>query len=238
MNSTLEYFDFQASVYNEYQRNCVPRYEDTLGLCARFVSRALREVNEPNILDLGCGAGNVTAALRALLPNARFTCLDGSPLMIDAAKEKTPSGEVDYVEADLTVVGWDAPLPDCSYDAVVSLFVLEHLNEDAYRRVLGAVGRVLKPGGWFVAAEGYEGKTNMDAYLEEMERLERSAVSRGILAGDMLREIKNLSSEKETHYFFTMDQKKEWWREAGFDDVNSIWQYLCIGAVAGVRRDT
>jgi trans-aconitate 2-methyltransferase len=51
------------------------------------------------ILDLGCGPGNSTAALRRRWPGAEVTGLDNSPEMIAAALREYPSGE--WVLGDL-----------------------------------------------------------------------------------------------------------------------------------------
>jgi len=45
------------------------------------------------ILDLGCGPGNSTAALRARWPKAHVAGLDNSPEMIEAARKDFPGGE-------------------------------------------------------------------------------------------------------------------------------------------------
>lgn len=41
------------------------------------------------------------------------------------------------------------PLPDCSVDVVISLSVLEHIEDPSF--VASEIRRVLKPGGWFCA---------------------------------------------------------------------------------------
>jgi trans-aconitate 2-methyltransferase len=57
-----------------------------------LISRINLEKPE-TILDLGCGPGNSTAALRRRWPGAKVTGLDNSPEMIAAAWQDYPEGE-------------------------------------------------------------------------------------------------------------------------------------------------
>jgi hypothetical protein len=34
-----------------------------------------------------------------------------------------------------------------------------------------------------------------------------------------------------------MEEKKRWWTEAGFADVESIWQYYCVAILVGRKKD-
>jgi hypothetical protein len=45
--------------------------------------------------------------------------------------------------------------------------------------------------------------------------------------------IAGLREQKEVHYYCSKGQKMDWWREAGFQQVNVLWQYLCIALMAG-----
>src|SRR5437763_15458014 len=51
------------------------------------------------IVDLGCGAGNVTAVLPRRWPGARVTGVDSSAAMLDRARESDPA--VDWQLHDL-----------------------------------------------------------------------------------------------------------------------------------------
>src|SRR6185369_4078555 len=52
-----------------------------------------------HIVDLGCGAGNVTKVLRQRWPEARITAVDSSPAMLERARAAEPT--VDWRLADL-----------------------------------------------------------------------------------------------------------------------------------------
>jgi trans-aconitate 2-methyltransferase len=102
------------------------------------------------VLDAGCGSGRVTEQLLERLPHGRVVALDGSPSMIEAARERLArfGDRVDYVVADLA-----RPLPiEGEVDAVLSTATFHWVpDHDALFRNLAAV---LRPRGWLVAQCG------------------------------------------------------------------------------------
>ena len=56
-----------------------------------LINRIILE-NPKRIIDLGCGPGNSTQALRRRWPNASVVGLDNSPQMIETAKQTYPEG--------------------------------------------------------------------------------------------------------------------------------------------------
>ncbi|MEU4191146.1 class I SAM-dependent methyltransferase [Kribbella sp. NPDC026611] len=91
------------------------------------------------ILDVGCGAGPLSAALRDR--GAIMTGFDLSAAMIELARRRL--GE----DADLAVGDLAKPLPygDAAFDDVVASLVLHYLED--WTEPLAELRRVLKPGG-------------------------------------------------------------------------------------------
>lgn len=98
----------------------------------------------PNILDLGCGPGSLTALLCAI-PDAEVIGTDLSPQMINKARRNHPKAQffVDDAEA--------MRFEDQTFDVVFCSGVLHHLP--SLGRVLNEIHRVLKPGGFLIARE-------------------------------------------------------------------------------------
>lgn len=92
------------------------------------------------VVDLGCGAGNVTQALRARWPGAatHITGVDSSPEMLAQARIAEPSA--DWVEAD--IAGWRPPQP---VDLIFSNAALHWLPDHA--TLIPHLMSCLKPGG-------------------------------------------------------------------------------------------
>ena len=47
--------------------------------------------------------------------------------------------------------------------------------------------------------------------------------------------VSGLRAKEGVHYYTSKDQKAAWWKEAGFDRVHVLWQYLCLALMAGRR---
>lgn len=91
------------------------------------------------VVDLGCGAGNVTAAIRHRYPApTRIIGVDSSPEMLARARGAEPS--VEWVEADVATWAPDAPV-DCLYSNATLHWLPGHAALIA--RLMGC----LKPGG-------------------------------------------------------------------------------------------
>ncbi len=106
---------------------------------------------DETVLDAGCGTGRVTERLVERLPRGRVVALDGSPAMVDEARERLArfGDQVTFVTADLAA---PLPLPASSVDAILSTatfhWVVDH---DA---LFWNLARVVRPGGRLVAQCG------------------------------------------------------------------------------------
>lgn len=99
-----------------------------------------------DLLDVGCGPGNITMDLASRVAPGRVVGIDPAADAIAAAHEINDRPEqVGFAVDD--VYALDAP--DASYDVVHAHQVLQHLSDPV--RALREMRRVLKPGG-FVAA--------------------------------------------------------------------------------------
>lgn len=91
------------------------------------------------VLDVGCGTGHVASALSDLAPEIKYTGVDVAHSAIDRATEIKRPGT--YLVADTAAL----PFDDGSFDAVISLYALEHFTEP--RRSLEEIVRATRPGG-------------------------------------------------------------------------------------------
>jgi trans-aconitate 2-methyltransferase len=104
-------------------------------LLARIGTAAPTEV-----VDLGCGAGNLTGLLAERWPDARVVGLDSSPEMITAAQGLGQS--VTYAVADLR--DWQ---PERPVDVLVSNATLQWIP--GHLELLPSLVAAVAPGGWF-----------------------------------------------------------------------------------------
>jgi ArsR family transcriptional regulator len=114
----------------------------------RFHLSALAAFVEPDwvVGDLGCGTGQLSAALAPFV--ARVVAVDGSAAMLQAAKKRLHGlDNIDVRRGDLEAL----PIDDARLDAATVMLVLHHVPEPA--KALTEVARVLKPGGRIVLVD-------------------------------------------------------------------------------------
>ena len=232
-NPTIECYDGHARAYDAYQLAIVPGYREMLELTADAAKRYLP--TSAKILDLGCGSGNASTCILAKMPSASIFLLDGSEKMVNVAAEKialsNPRALIGRNVADLTRDSWAKGLPREEFDCIVSTLVLEHLPFEPYKAAIKECYRLLKPGGWLLASEGYaeEGSDMQEWFFQEME------ARRMALDSNSSDFVAQLRSEKEIHYYTAKATKAGWWKDAGFCHVNVLWQYLCLALMVGQK---
>jgi trans-aconitate 2-methyltransferase len=145
--------DWDAAVYD---RVSTPQQE----WAAEVLERLPLEGDEI-VLDAGCGSGRVTLAIQQRLPRGRVIAVDGSPSMVEKAREALgPDGEV-FV-ADLTALELDERV-DVVFSNAVFHWIADH--DALFARMFAA----LKPGGHMVVQCGGEG--NLGAYHEQLHEI-------------------------------------------------------------------
>ena len=131
-------FDQVASHYDLLQW-LNPGYRFNLRQSARRLAAPPRA----GILDLCCGTGLSTEALRRVYPEARIDALDASVGMLERARRRGIAASVRFLHGDATDLahaGVSGP-----YDAVLMAYGIRNLPDPD--RGLGEVLRVLVPGG-------------------------------------------------------------------------------------------
>ena len=103
---------------------------------------------EPTLVvgDLGCGTGSLSLSLARHV--AHVHAIDGSPAMLDAARQRL------HGQSNVTVASGSLealPLDDASLDVAVLMLVLHHVAEPS--RVLKEARRVLRAGGRLLIAD-------------------------------------------------------------------------------------
>lgn len=133
-----------------------PLYDPVVKLTVRekaFKAELIRQIalhSENNslqpahFLDLGCGTGTLTAALKNFFPEAEIFGLDGDPKVLEIAAKKIErlNLKVKFDEG----LSNSLPYPDDYFDGVVSSLFFHHLSTGSKHQTLAEIFRVLKPG--------------------------------------------------------------------------------------------
>jgi len=96
-----------------------------------------------NLLDVACGTGDVSLALRQKASRARITGLDFSPGMLELARAKSlrAGGDLELIEASAE----ELPFAANEFDLVTIAFGIRNVVDR--QKALAEFFRVLKPGG-------------------------------------------------------------------------------------------
>jgi SAM-dependent methyltransferase len=116
------------------------------------------------IMEVGCSAGHLLADMRHSLPNATLSGGDYTLGTLIKLGEKMPG--IPLVRFNLA----DSPLPSDTYDAMVLLNVLEHIEDDV--AATWHIARMLKPGG-FAVIEVPAGPELFDDYDRQLRHFRR-----------------------------------------------------------------
>ena len=109
------------------------------------VDRALGDVKDLEVLDVGAGTGR--HAVRVAQRGARVTAVDFSEEMLARARQKAGADRVRWLVHDVAL---PLPFEARSFDRVLSALVLEHIPIDELASFFGDLGRVARPDGVIV----------------------------------------------------------------------------------------
>ena len=147
--------EFFSSSAGQWDRVRDELFGDRFHLAA-FAAFAQREWT---VGDLGCGTGQVSAALAPFV--ARVVAVDSSAAMLQAAKKRLHGFDnIDLRRGELEAL----PVDDGRLDAATLMLVLHHVPEP--ERALADVARVLKPGGRLVFVDMLP--HDRDSYRQQM----------------------------------------------------------------------
>jgi len=126
------------------------------------------------VLEAGCGTGYLS---RVLKERYRWSIvpLDGDP---DGLKYAREEGTPDLVQANICAL----PFESQSFDALLSIDVIPHLQPGDERGAFAEFARVLKPGGLLVirAAALEALRSRHSQFVHEVQRFTRSQIETGL----------------------------------------------------------
>jgi tRNA (uracil-5-)-methyltransferase TRM9 len=109
---------------------------------------------DSNILDLGCGNGELSRWLRQRGHSGWYVGLDFSHEILSLALQKNEHERSVFLKRDLAQPGWEEGLPRQQFDLILAFAVLHHLpSRELHLQILNAVRNRLATQGMFVHSE-------------------------------------------------------------------------------------
>jgi len=204
-------FDAFSKNYTNDMIGCVPHY---LELMSSFTKALPKEFNPKNILDLGCGNGNVTAKLLQVFPKAKYTLLDASQEMLNLCQQQFKDSKVVYIASYFKDFAFKAN----SYDLIVAGFSLHHCDSAEKKILFKKINRSLKKDGIFSCTDLMINKDNPEhsALVEEW----KSFVNNNFPDDEKWKWLQDHYNEFDKPDNYT--DQIEWLKEAGFKTIDII----------------
>jgi len=160
----------------------------TLSTQTLAIERAAAGLATERAVDIGCGIGASTRALREVWPDAEVSGCDTSEAMLRVCRGLTERYAATNDKKPIEIFQGHAEytgLPSHEYDVVTVMFLLHEAPQVARKSILAEAKRLLRPGGSLMIcdiAREYEpsatmksGEPYIDGYLENVEDDIRSA---------------------------------------------------------------
>lgn len=230
----------ESKVFVEFGRAMVPGREE---IERTFLDLIPAEADEPfTAVEIGTGAGWLSAAVLREFPKARILGLDGSHEMLRTAEEQLAPYE-DRVELRpfrLEEDTWVEGLPPVR--VFLSSLVLHHLDGLGKRKLFGRLFDRLEPGGALLFA---------DLMKPPTERVRRHFGA--AWEEEIRRRSEEIHGDQRAHEFFvserwnvydhpdpvdkpsTLPEQLRWMEEAGFEGVDVFWARAGHALLGGYR---
>jgi tRNA (cmo5U34)-methyltransferase len=236
MDNSKTYFNNSHWANNEFAHEYledsdifIPQRKQVLQLIKLIFSFYIdAKIQNPYVIDLGCGDGAITKALIEVNNNLRSTLIDGSEHMLESARNNIPNTNIkEVIHISFQDLYSSSVIKD-EADFMISSLAIHHLNEIEKGRLYKYIYAKLKHGGIFI---------NYDPVLspsEELEKLNLKIWKEWILnleAKIHPRRDKSLDyiplqyKNNKDNVPSTLDSQLELLKNAGFLDVNLFYKY-------------
>lgn len=226
--SVGDFFNQLSQSYDDTIKRTIPPYQE---MFEAVVGYAFLPSDAPwNILELGCGTGNLSVFISSMFPQARMTLVDLSPEMLAQAALKL-EGETErltFVEGGFMQVD----LPEAAFDVVVSSVALHHLLDTEKPGMYQRIFRWLKPGGLLRIADEVKTLPVDESMVKNLARWMAWAREQGATSEELAMWIEH--GEKYDHYA-SLAEHFQWLAEAGFTEIDCYWKRV-LWAVFGAKK--
>jgi tRNA (cmo5U34)-methyltransferase len=226
LENVKEHFEEEAEEFDNTILKLIPLYNEMID---SMISTIPFEYSDHfKVLDLGCGTGNVSQALKEKFPNAKISCLDIAKNMIEMAKIKLASYKgINYIVGDFSEYDFET-----KYNVVVSSLALHHVKtdedkKDLYSKIFG----LLLDDGIFLNSDVVLGSN------ESLNKIYREKWIEYMLKNVPKKEVEEkwLPKQKEEDFPAPLIHHIKWLKETGFKNCDIVWKYYGLAVYCGTR---
>ena len=219
------HFEDLSKRYDRVILKNIPFYNEFLDTMVALI--LFEKDKELNIMDLGCGTGNLTKKIKNVYPYAKITCIDISPKMLEVGKLKLKDcRDIKYSVKNFYDIKFEN-----KYNVVLSAFSLHHLITDEdkksfYQKIYNSLNK----NGIFFNLDVILGSndTLQNCYIEAWKKYLRKGYSESEVKEIIIQYYKEDSPAK------LRDQIK-WLETIGFRNVDVIMKYYNFAIYGGIK---
>lgn len=216
LTQATRFFERLGSDYDQAIRRCVPRYAEMLWAIVSYLPGHFRPAR---ILELGCGTGNLSAALLAAFPDAECTLVDlSSDFLAQCRQRFAGSKRIAYQQADFRELNCNP----ASYDLVASSIAIHHLPDPEKARLFQKVYAWLSGDGVLVYSDQFAGATP-GLYQRHLDYWQAEAARLGVSQEEWEQWMRH---QEESDRHASLPDQMSWLRDAGFASVDCTWRFL------------
>lgn len=218
------HFEEEAQEFDTIIKKLIPKYCEMVDVLTGAIpfSNAARF----SMIDLGCGTGTVSKAVKDIFPNVDVTCIDIAEKMLEIAKDKI-GGDVVCIQGDFATFEFPK-----KYDLVVSSLALHHLEDDVakldfYKKIYAA----LNDNGVFINIDVVLASDDFlqGLYMKKWKEFMLKSVSQEEIENKWL--VNYHAEDRPTSLINHLDML----RECGFAGVDVIYKYFNYAVYTGKK---
>ena len=218
--SSVEFFNDIVSDYDSLILKHVPVYADILWSMFYYLPQ---DFKPKAILELGCGTGNLTKAIRKVFPSSMILAVDAAKEMLEMAKEKIKDSNIEFVESTFQNLNF----PKESFDLVMSNIAIHHLTDEEKKRLLQNLFKWQKPGSFFVYSDGIRNDNN-ERHKLDLKYWDELSLKNGVSEEDLQKIHEHWAS---SDFYPKTSDVITWLKEAGFTNIDIVYKYCIWGVI-------
>ena len=227
-----------AEQYKKVADVVIPHRQEILTTVAGLATAFVTE--RPQVLDLGCGYGDVTAEVLKMKPEASVCLVDFSDEMIRLSRERfKDSSGTRIVKHDLNTGITDAAIGK-RFDVVVSCFALHHIEFANRVKLYSEIRQALRPDGLFINGDRFKEDSPVidewvfNSWISYMVQQIKEKLGKETTLAEV-KQRQNVSDKKLGDKPGTMWDMQHDLKQAGFRYVDCLWKYQTLAIIAAAK---
>ena len=226
LESVKQFYNDIKDQYTEYILRCVPRYSEMQWAVLHYIPNGLKP---RNILEIGCGTGNLSTLIIREYPESTIHLVDISDKMIEHCKEKFSDREkIKYYCNDFRDL--DQDIPDC--DLVLSTISIHHIKDNEKQILFKDVYKKLTENGIFCYSDQFSSFDD-EIYRKNISAWEKESKAKG--ATDSEWDMWMQHQDDHDHHA-PLTEQINWLKNARFKTVECVWRHLLWTVLIALKK--